>query len=73
MTNMHWSEGVVGIVIFATVLAAPVAKSIPHVQPVVLGATLMAAWVAMFVFFHLRYWRYWQRYKKAPESLKKQD
>lgn len=71
MTNVHWSEGVAAVVMFATLLAVPVARGLVHTEKaLVLGAGIIVGWALMLVFFHWCFWRHWPRYKKAPAFLK---
>lgn len=67
-SNHHWSEFVVGLVMSASLLAVPVARGGLGPRAPVLGAVVIGGWCVMLLFFHLRYWRHWPRYKKAALS-----
>ena len=62
--NPHWSEVVAGSVVALSFLAFfPVKQSVPrHLVPW-FAAAIFLLWVAVFCYFHFRYWRTWQRYK----------
>lgn len=69
--NIHWSEAVAGVLMMAPLLAIPATKGLPFTPEVpALGAAVIVGWLVMLVFFHVRYWRHWQRYKKAPLHLR---
>lgn len=63
--NTHWSE-----VAFLLVIAIPFFLLLPEIRSgfgkmgfLYAGIAALVFWMATAIFFHMRYWRQWQRYK----------
>lgn len=70
-SNTHWSEiaflGVVGI---PFLLLPEIRSSFGKMGFLYASAVTLVFWVVTAIFFHLRYWRQWQRYKAyVPKQI----